>query len=56
MFATSSPWKSLKKMLCQQAGVLPETAFAKAGPVGDDGPALAPWRSNASILAWLEAL
>jgi integrase/recombinase XerD len=31
-------------------------ALAKAGPVGDDGPALAPWRSNASILAWLEAL
>jgi integrase/recombinase XerD len=31
-------------------------ALDKAGPVGDDGPALAPWRSNASILAWLEAL
>jgi site-specific recombinase XerD len=31
-------------------------ALAKAGPVGDDSPALAPWRSNASILAWLEAL
>lgn len=31
-------------------------ALAKAGPVGDDDPALAVWRSDASILAWLEAL
>ncbi len=31
-------------------------ALAKAGPVGDDGVALVPWRSDASILAWLEAL
>jgi hypothetical protein len=31
-------------------------ALAKAGPVGDDDPALAAWRSDASILAWLEAL
>ena len=31
-------------------------ALAKASPVGDDDPALAAWRSDASILAWLEAL
>jgi site-specific recombinase XerD len=31
-------------------------ALAKAGPVGDDNAALAAWRSDASILAWLEAL
>lgn len=31
-------------------------ALAKAGPVCDDDPALAAWRSDASILAWLEAL
>ncbi len=31
-------------------------ALAKAGPIGDDDPALAAWRSDASILAWLEAL
>ncbi len=31
-------------------------ALAKASPVGDDHPALAAWRSDASILAWLEAL
>ena len=31
-------------------------ALDKAGPVGDDDPALAAWRSDASILAWLEAL
>ena len=31
-------------------------ALAKARPVGDDDPALAAWRSDASILAWLEAL
>jgi len=31
-------------------------ALDKAGPVGDDDPAPAAWRSDASILAWLEAL
>jgi site-specific recombinase XerD len=31
-------------------------AIAKAGPVGMIEPALARWRSNASILDWLEAL
>ena len=31
-------------------------ALAKAGPVVDDDLALASWRSNASILTWLEAL
>ena len=31
-------------------------ALAKAGPVGDVDPALAAWRSDASILTWLEAL
>ena len=31
-------------------------ALAKAGSVGDDDPAVAAWRSDASILAWLEAL
>jgi site-specific recombinase XerD len=31
-------------------------ALAKAGPIGDVDPALAAWRSDASILAWLEAL
>jgi integrase/recombinase XerD len=31
-------------------------ALAKAGPFGDNGPALAAWRSDASILDWLEAL
>ncbi|UCE04134.1 MAG: tyrosine-type recombinase/integrase [Candidatus Latescibacterota bacterium] len=31
-------------------------ALAKAGPVGDDDPELAAWRSDASILTWLEAL
>ena len=31
-------------------------ALAKAGPVGDDDPELAVWRSDASILTWLEAL
>jgi len=31
-------------------------ALAKAGPIGDDDPAFAAWRSDASILAWLEAL
>jgi len=31
-------------------------ALAKAGPVGDDGPALAAWRADASLLTWLESL
>lgn len=31
-------------------------ALAKAGPVEDDDPELAAWRSDASILTWLEAL
>ena len=31
-------------------------ALAKAGPVGDDDPELVAWRSDASILTWLEAL
>jgi site-specific recombinase XerD len=31
-------------------------ALAKAGPVGDDVPTPTAWRSDASILAWLEAL
>ena len=31
-------------------------ALAKAGPIGDHDPALAAWRSDASILTWLEAL
>jgi integrase/recombinase XerD len=31
-------------------------AIAKAGPVGDIDPSLAAWRSDASILAWLETL
>lgn len=31
-------------------------ALAKAGPIGEDDPALGTWRSDASILAWLEAL
>ncbi len=31
-------------------------ALAKAGPVGDDNPAFARWRSDTSILTWLEAL
>ncbi len=31
-------------------------ALAKAGPVGEDDPGLAAWRSEVSILAWLEAL
>lgn len=31
-------------------------ALAKAGPVGDVDPAFAAWRSDASILTWLEAL
>ena len=31
-------------------------ALAKAGPLVDVDPALAAWRSDASILAWLEAL
>jgi site-specific recombinase XerD len=31
-------------------------ALAKAGPVGDDDPNLAAWRSDVSILTWLEAL
>jgi integrase/recombinase XerD len=31
-------------------------ALAKAGPVGGDDSALAAWRSDRSILAWLEAL
>jgi site-specific recombinase XerD len=31
-------------------------AVAKAGPIGDADPALAVWRSDASILAWLETL
>lgn len=31
-------------------------AIAKAGPVGKTNPALAAWRSDASILEWLEAL
>ena len=32
------------------------SALAKASPLGDDNSALAAWRSDASILAWLEAL
>jgi len=31
-------------------------ALAKAGPLGEVDPAFAEWRSDASILAWLEAL
>jgi site-specific recombinase XerD len=31
-------------------------AIARAGPVADTDPTLAPWRSDASILEWLEAL
>jgi site-specific recombinase XerD len=31
-------------------------AIAKAGPLGDPAPEQAAWRSDASILAWLEAL
>lgn len=31
-------------------------AVAKAGPVGDVDPVLAAWRSDTSILEWLEAL
>jgi integrase/recombinase XerD len=31
-------------------------ALAKAGPLGDAVPALAAWRSDTSILAWLESL
>ena len=31
-------------------------AVAKAGPIGDADPALAAWRSDASVLDWLEAL
>ena len=31
-------------------------ALAQAGPVGVDEPAVAAWRSDASILTWLEAL
>ena len=31
-------------------------ALEKAGAIDNDGPALAAWRSDASILAWLEAL
>jgi integrase/recombinase XerD len=31
-------------------------ALDKAGPVGNDNPVLTPWRSDASILDWLEAL
>lgn len=31
-------------------------AVAKAGPLGEPDPALAAWRSDASILTWLEAL
>lgn len=31
-------------------------ALTKAGPIGDDNAAAAAWRSDASILAWLEAL
>lgn len=31
-------------------------ALTKAGPIGEDDPGLAAWRSDASILAWLEAL
>lgn len=31
-------------------------ALAKAGPIGEFDPALAAWRSDASILQWLEAL
>lgn len=31
-------------------------AIARAGPLTDENPALAPWRSDASILEWLEAL
>jgi site-specific recombinase XerD len=31
-------------------------AIARAGPIGDIDPVLALWRSNASILDWLEAL
>ncbi len=31
-------------------------ALAKAGPLGDIDPAIAAWRSDASVLAWLEAL
>jgi integrase/recombinase XerD len=32
------------------------SALAKARPAGDDDPALVAWGSDASILAWLEAL
>jgi integrase/recombinase XerD len=31
-------------------------AIEQAGPVGDAGPGLALWRTDASILTWLEAL
>lgn len=31
-------------------------ALAKAGPIGEEDPELATWRSDVSILAWLEAL
>jgi site-specific recombinase XerD len=31
-------------------------ALAKAGPIGKVQPTLVGWRSDASILAWLEAL
>lgn len=31
-------------------------AIAKAGPIGDDGSALGAWRTDASILTWLESL
>ncbi len=32
------------------------SALAKAGPVNDDSPTLAAWRSDSSILTWLEEL
>ena len=31
-------------------------ALAKASPLADIEPALVPWRSDATILRWLEAL
>ena len=31
-------------------------AVAKARPIGDIDPALASWRSDATVLEWLEAL
>ena len=31
-------------------------ALAKAGPIEDVDPELATWRSDASVLDWLEAL